>query len=187
MSRADRDDEFSAYDEARPKQKSKSGCWIWAIVILIIGTVLGGIGCCGGFFYFGLNVFNEEIKAQIKDNAILQEQLGELESMSVNFVKTGEANNDDVIVYDVKGSKASGTLAVEHTSNGAGDILVVSAQLTLSDGQTFELFPAEADENASPDVQALPIEVVPEPGDMPADLAPAVIDPPGKAAAPAAE
>lgn len=169
MSNFEQEDEFSTYGNSRPKKKSKSGCWIWALVITIIVMVLGGIGCCGGLFYFGLNVFNEEVKAQVVDNPVLKEQLGDLETMTVNFIKTGEANNEDVIVYDVKGSKATGTLSVEHTSNDAGDIVVVSATLTLSNGQTFELFPDEVEENSSPDVKAMPIEPDPAVEKLPSD------------------
>ncbi|MBI1347309.1 hypothetical protein GC163_13600 [bacterium] len=178
MARDDSDFGTAAYDDSRPKRKSKTGCWIWALVITILGMIFGGIACCGGFFYFGLNVFNDEMKAQVKDNPVLIEHIGELESMSINFVKTGEVNSEDTIVYDVKGSKASGTLAVEHTQNGDGDILVISATLTLADGQTFELFDEEVDEampveeNMSPDVKAEPVDPAAAPAAAP-DAAPA--------------
>ena len=78
---------------------------------------------------------------------------GTKKAVTVELVKTGELGEEapqgklKPIALDVKGSKGSGTIEgyFNQTNNN-----IESGTLTTADGQTFDLFPAEAHEMPAP-------------------------------------
>jgi hypothetical protein len=137
------------YDDDRPPRKRSSSNWIWMLVIGGIVTLGGGIlACCGGLVYFGLNVTTTQVETELRDDPQLREHLGEIQSFKMNFarsvaVRDGAGGGDDIFVYDVVGSKASGEVTVHH-SNAGGQNMVRSASLRLKDGTTVELIGVNA-------------------------------------------
>jgi hypothetical protein len=86
----------------------KSNIWLW----LLGGFGLAGVlfcGCCGGFFYFGLSQVNNAMQQEVAGHPDIAKHLGEIQSMSMNVIATGEETDKrgdgvSVLVYDVKGS-----------------------------------------------------------------------------------
>lgn len=133
MSRYDDD------DDVRPPQR-KSGNWL--VIALILGVAVLGAGvlaCCGGVAYFGINVVTTEVETALRDNPTLREHVGEIQKFTLNFTRTVAEDKEDVWVYDVVGSKASGELTVHHVTGAGGKEQVRSASLRLKDGTTVEL------------------------------------------------
>jgi hypothetical protein len=126
---------------APPPQKKS--WWVW---------LLGGCGCsvvllllcCGGLTYFGVSkgmgALGELVKAEVADDEDVQENLGELTSVSMNIMETaneqkargGESN---LIVFDAKGTKGNGQFIVETPKGGQGQGGPFSSiELKLPDG-----------------------------------------------------
>ena len=112
----------------------------------IIGGLVGfGIMClvcCGGITMLakvGLDMVSEDIKRQVREEPTIQENIGEIESMSMNLIASGSHDDDETFVYDLKGSLGSGELTVRSITNDSGGESIESASLKTSDGRTFEL------------------------------------------------
>jgi hypothetical protein len=129
-------------DDDRPPRPRSGSNWVW-IAIVFGGVTLGValMACCGGVVYFGLGVTTAEIETDLRDNPILREHIGEVEKFTMNFIRSVAEDDDDIWVYDVVGTKASGQLTVHHTTNDQGNEEIHSAKLRLKDGTTVELLP----------------------------------------------
>jgi hypothetical protein len=116
--------------------------WIWIALGVGIGFAVLCV-CCGGpcayNVYDGFTVMDSLVEDELRQNARFRERLGELESAEMNFMKTGDAARD-VMVYDVKGSKGSGTLQVEFDSSRIGYPKIRWMKLE-SQGETVEIYP----------------------------------------------
>jgi len=67
--------------------------------------------CCGGGYAligFGMNVVAEDIRMQLRDHPTIQEHIGEMESLDVNFTASMAHPDDDTFIYEASGSKAKG-------------------------------------------------------------------------------
>ncbi|MCA9026284.1 MAG: hypothetical protein KDA86_13845 [Planctomycetaceae bacterium] len=126
---------------------------------LMIG-VFAGVGllvcllCCGGgiaFFYFGTSVLAEEIRNELKVNPVVQEKVGNIKELEIDWIKSGAADGEDDFVLRIFGDKASGYVTVESITDIDGNEEVVSGTLELDSGETFDLFPEE-------DSSELPVE-----------------------------
>lgn len=115
------------------------------MILIIAAVVLGGgtLVCCGGFVYFGLNIMSAEVETELRDNARLREHIGELQELTMNFTRSLANDEDDIFVYNVRGTLGSGELTVHHITGDDGRELVVAASLRLSDGRTIELIDEE--------------------------------------------
>jgi len=113
-----------AQDPFAPPPK-KSSWWMW---------LLGGCGCsvvllvlcCGGVSYWGATkggqflgkVLQEALQEEIAGNADVEEHLGEINSLTVNFVESGQeksarGSSENVLVMDAVGTKGNGKFIVE--------------------------------------------------------------------------
>jgi hypothetical protein len=129
-------------DDRPPQPKSSSGC----VITLAIGGVVAFLGllvCCGGLAVFGLNVTTAEVETQLRDNPVLIEHVGQVEQFTMNVVRSMASSDDNLWVYNVVGSKASGELTVHQVTDENWDEQILSAKLRLKDGTTVELLEAE--------------------------------------------
>ena len=115
--------------------------WLW--ILLILGGGFGLLICCGGggaLVYFGLGVMGEEVADQLRDHPVIQEHLGGIDKIEVDFTASAARDDDDEFVFKVTGPKGSGTLIAKTVTNEAGNDEVVSGSLRTAAG-TFEIVP----------------------------------------------
>jgi hypothetical protein len=147
---------FSADDPyaSRPK---KSGRWVIAVVVgLVGGGALAAVLCCGalGYFGFGLASFGmgvvaEQVKTDLRGNPVIEEHLGTITSIEVDWTASAAAEGEDEFVFDVEGPKGKGRLRVVTVTIDQNTEDVVSGTLELSSGETYDLFPeAETESDA---------------------------------------
>ena len=118
-------------------------------VLIILGVVLLlGLLCGGGvvsLMFFGLNVFTEQVVQEIRDNPVIVEHIGKIEDTDTEWVATAAANDDEVFVFALEGTKGSGTVTVRITINGEQQE-VTEGSLELPSGEVLDLFPDGAEE-----------------------------------------
>jgi hypothetical protein len=139
----DSDDQFGP--RFRKEEKSNKTC-------LIVGLILGGIvgvvllcgGCGIGMYYFGVRQIASGVQATLAQNLVIQEHIGDIQSLEFNLMATGERGGGDMFVFDVTGSKGSGTIIAECIQQPGGAVDVVSGQLELANGEEFPLFSDDA-------------------------------------------
>ena len=106
--------------------------------------MLGLLVCCGGgalLTWFGKNVGEEEITAQLRDNPKLREHIGEIKNLDMDFVASGAQDDSDVFVYNVEGSKSSGRLTIRESMDDDFSTIVEEATLRLPDGSEVKIVP----------------------------------------------
>ncbi len=128
---------------APPKKSNKT---LWLILGCGGGLILLGLLCCGGFVglgFFGINMASDQIKAQIANDPAIQENIGEIQEMGMDFGATGaEAQKNQnnggqaSTVFSIKGSKGSGQVLVTPVQNGPPTMT-----LRKSDGTEIPLQP----------------------------------------------
>ncbi|REJ86505.1 MAG: hypothetical protein DWQ34_27180 [Planctomycetota bacterium] len=99
----------------------------------------------------GFAEFARKVRIDLEDHPVIREHVGEIEQ--ITYDETGSlAEPDDIVfVFQLTGSKSSGTLraACITVSNDEED--VTSGELTLENGETFQLFPDNPlDDTAEP-------------------------------------
>lgn len=95
-------------------------------------------GCCG-FAFWGWGLFTDQAKDALNANPVIQEHIGNIESIETDFTATGNAEGDDVFVFRIKGPKGSGVVTAEFISTGADSEEVRSGTLELDSGETYDL------------------------------------------------
>jgi hypothetical protein len=134
------DDGFPTYDTPCKKRSSTS----WGL----IGDILAGVGllsvlvCCGIGWYavqFATDIMAEEVRIELEENAIIQEKIGNIQTMSMDMAKSVAAQGDDEWVFRIEGDKGSGYVTVESFTNDAGFEVVTSGSLRMDSGETFPL------------------------------------------------
>jgi len=137
----------------RPPQKSNTT----KIVLIVLGILgLLGLLCCGGFgglAWFGVNQLNEmateDLKRRLGESPVAATELGTIESLSLNLLKTAEytqKNNQGggkekaFLVFDVKASNTSGEIVCEARGQRGQKSDIVSGKLLKADGTEVELF-----------------------------------------------
>jgi hypothetical protein len=120
-----------------PPRKSKRLVWILLgvgglVIVLICGGVIG-------LAYFGFNIIEKEIRNQVRDNPVLIQHIGSVESLEVDLTESAALKDDDTFVYHVKGSKGTGVLTVKHITNDAGDEEIEWAELRLPDNRVIKI------------------------------------------------
>lgn len=118
----------------------------WLIVLIIL-LVVGGGGiaiCCGGGYFAmqkGLDVFAESVKEDLRNDPVIRQQLGEVQSVEMDFSASAQASQGDqqVMVFDVEGTKGSGRVRGEVMKSDPNQVRLENARLELPDGSTHEL------------------------------------------------
>ena len=126
------------YAQGGPPQK-KSKTWLWVLGILGALGVVGALVCCGGTFFAykaGTGMMAEAFKAQLSGNPVIEEQIGTIDSMSMNLGATSEygQSSPGSIAFDISGSKGSGTILIKQQPGADGQPGIGSAELIMPDG-----------------------------------------------------
>jgi hypothetical protein len=106
------------------------------------GFVLLCGGCCGVGIYFSFGEITRQSRADLVDNSVIQEHIGDIQSFEMDWMATLQASSDgqeNTFVFDIKGDKASGTVVVELPSDDSGQFHVASGELTLESGDVHQL------------------------------------------------
>jgi hypothetical protein len=90
-----------------------------------------------------MQIITTDIEDQLADNPILREQVGEIESFEMDWTRTFADEDDDTYVYRVRGSDGEGRITVKHITNEDGGEQILSAELRMSSGETFDLMPGQ--------------------------------------------
>jgi hypothetical protein len=133
-------------DPAHSRQKSSTNWSVILIGLFAAGGLLIVVLCCGGgwfAFRFGMGVLTEEVRAGIEDNPVIQEHIGTIETLSMDYTKSAAVEGDDVFVFRIEGDKGSGYVTVGSVTNAAGMEEVAGGSLKLDSGETIPLLPAE--------------------------------------------
>lgn len=135
-------EDFDAGPASRPKKSS--GPWT-CLTLMLVG---GGAGivllCCGGgtgIVWFGMNILSAEIENELRDNELMKEHIGVIETFKMDFTRTAAEGNSDAMIFKVKGSLGEGYVTVVSETDHAGDEKVLSAKLRKSDGTEVQLVP----------------------------------------------
>lgn len=133
--------------EMAPPAKSGSGLKVVLIVLAVI-FILGLLACAGvgALLYFGFDAAQKQagaqIVAQFRGNAVLEAEIGEIQSAEVQIMETAERSQQNPggppqMVVDVVGSKGSGKLICVPAQGRDNEI--TSATLELPDGRSIEI------------------------------------------------
>lgn len=138
----------SAYQEHQPPRKSGTLWWVLGIV----GVVLLGLGllCCGGgYFAFQttMEMAGQQVQAQVANDPVVVEHIGQVQSISLDPVATGERNQPNTLVFRLEGSKGSGLLVGRQEPGGELTDMV----LEMPDGESYPL-------GAADDAMIVPVE-----------------------------
>lgn len=126
---------------SQPPPRKSSKVWLW----LLLG--LGGLGvaalvCCGAVGIWGMgalnNVMTQAMQEELGGNPIIQQHIGQIESVSINIGATQKlqqgGGNDGAAVMDIRGDKGSGQLIILQRPGQQPTI-----DLKLPSGETFNV------------------------------------------------
>ncbi len=125
--------------------RSNWGC----IFVAIIGVVGAGffVMCCGGvigLMWIGLDFVGEEVAIQLRDNPVLVEHLGPIQSFEMDVLASFQIEGSDVFVFDVRGTRGRGVITCESLTMDDGNEYVTWAKLKIPGGAIIDLL-AESD------------------------------------------
>ncbi len=133
-----------------PQKQGSSG----GRAVLIVFAILAGLGvlCCGAggivtytVFSFGEQVLVEDIRSQLQDDPTIKNELGGIESMEVNWAASMMHEDEDTMIYDVRGTLGQGRLEVRSITFGDQEV-IEAATLRMSDGRVLVLEVEDAEE-----------------------------------------
>ena len=93
--------------------------------------------------HFGLGVTAEQVRHKLEADPRFVQHVGQVQEFNVDYLGSFSDEEDDVFVYNVKGSKWSGRVTVKHETDDEGDEQIVWARFTLPSGEKVELKPEE--------------------------------------------
>ena len=116
----------------------------WVIGALIGLASLLMIGAVGMFFYFGINLFNEQARAAICADPTVTAAVGNIVDIEFDFTATGTAPGAEDFAYRISGDRASGLLVGRFVTIDADTEELRSGLLTLEGGQVFRVGTGQA-------------------------------------------
>ncbi|MGB0597248.1 MAG: hypothetical protein ACPGLY_11190 [Rubripirellula sp.] len=147
--------------ETAPAKKGIRGCLIGCFVVS--GLVL--LTCCGGAYFamnFGSQQIANEIKPRLAGNPAIEEHIGEVESLSLDLIRTytqmAEAQRKDdnstgVLILQVNGSKGSGEIHLN--LDETNEVNFDSCTLVLPDDSRYPVDLSSAGDDNGFDVDDL--------------------------------
>jgi hypothetical protein len=111
------------------------------VFLIAAGVVLVICVAVGYLMVEGLDLVCEQVRADISDNPVVLEHIGEIESIGFEFWASGMAKGDDTFVFALKGTKGEGVLTAEVITIDADHEEVLSGTLRLPSGEKMDLFP----------------------------------------------
>lgn len=104
---------------------------------------LGGVLLVGGLaalFVFGGSVIEEQVAADLEDNAVLAEHVGGGRTFDIQWVQSGMHPDNDTFIFRVTGSKGTGVITAKCITVSADKEDVTEGTLNVG-GRTYDLFP----------------------------------------------
>ncbi len=128
------------YDPYGPKPSGGGSNWVLILLAIIFGSGAIICICCGVSGYYGFqgvgNIMGEEVAQSLEGNPVIEEHIGTINKCEWNFIASTNHSDEDIMVFDVEGSKGSGKIYGELSDDGEG---LLSGELKTSSG-TFDLF-----------------------------------------------
>ena len=127
------------------RKRTSAGC----IIVVVVGVLMVFMTlCCGGvglISYFVLTLIGDEVEGDLRDNPVIAEHIGTIQSFELDWGGSFvEEEDDDTFVFRIRGSKASGIVTVFCDNTGNAEIVeVLSGTLQVDSGETYDLFPEE--------------------------------------------
>lgn len=133
-------------DVAAPRRRSRR---IWMMAAAVAAAAgAASVACCGGGFMLAVRTSTQDAQLSIEDNPVLLAHLGEIREMSAKDPMNAFGS---IWRFDVVGTKGQGELVATLVQEGVGPSRVVAARLTMSTGESFDLFERSKDgETAAP-------------------------------------
>ena len=113
-------------------------------ILLIFGSILGGFTlcallCCGGInFFFGR--VSDSIRLKLETDPQFADHVGQIQEIKHDFF-AGVGLDDQVEVYDVKGTKWSGRMTLKQENQFGIDGKILWVRFTLPSGEVIEIKP----------------------------------------------
>ncbi len=129
-------------DLEAPPQKKKSLLKILLIsggCLLLLGG--GCIALVGGAVFWGFGELEDQAAQALAGNPVIEEHIGEIEECDFNVVASSNAGGDETFVFDLVGSKGSGSVTGDFVTVDATTEKVKSGVLRMEDGSEYDLFP----------------------------------------------
>lgn len=125
---------------AVPSTPARKTGWVFALLAIFGGG--GMLLCCGSVgtvIYFGMGLVAAEVRDELSSTPEFRENIGKIESFDTNFVRSGQAEDDETFVYDVAGSKGKGYVSVKQRTGSDGNEILEWAELTMEDGRRIPI------------------------------------------------
>lgn len=103
------------------------------IIVLVVLAVLGVVCCGGGALLMWGSVsmvqgaLGEVVEGDLRASDDVRAEIGEIDSVSMNFTKTGQLGENGVLVFDVKGTQGSGEVRARVAGDQVSDIVFITA------------------------------------------------------------
>ncbi len=138
------DDFAYPYRDNPPFAQRRPLQWSPLKIVLTVLLCGGGFlmlcgGGCGAIIFFGMNLLAKEIELELRDNPVLVEHIGQVQSFKIDWMASLAHPEADVWVFNVRGPKGSGQVTAESITMPDGNERVTWATLRLPSGETIEL------------------------------------------------
>lgn len=123
------------------KPRPRFGLPGW-LIALIAGCLLLILLFAGGVAWFigtGWHLFAGQAQTALQAQPAVQQHIGTIREMSVDLIATGEAPGGEEFVFRLEGDRGSGRVQATFVSLGAEQEIITEGELTLADGQRYEL------------------------------------------------
>ena len=104
-------------------------------VVVVLVVVVGLIG----LWRWGAGLFEAQIKDVLATNPVIIKHLGDVVECKMDLAASGEAEGDEVFVFNVTGSKGNGVVTAECVTVDADTEQITSGTLRLASGETVDL------------------------------------------------
>ena len=108
-------------------------------VIMALSVIFGG----WVLMKFGLNVFADEVEADLRSNPVVLEHIGRIEEVELDLGASIAASGDEDFVFRVSGTKGSGLINATCVTNDDGIEEVIAGTVQLESGEMLNLFPVD--------------------------------------------
>lgn len=125
---------------------------LWAgILIGVLLTLVLLVGAGGYAIYkFGWGAFADQAVTAMDEQPIIQRCIGKIESSSLDTALTSDDPREDAFAFHIKGPSGKGLVTAVFTTVDADHERIDEGELTLEDGRTFKLRPADAMQESTP-------------------------------------
>lgn len=114
-----------------------------AIGLGLASGLLVLVGAVVGLTLWGLSMFVDQVHVELEQNPVIQQHLGELHELELDWLGTGEQEGENVFVFEATGARGTGTVIAECITVSADREEITWGQLQLSSGESIPLVPPD--------------------------------------------